>query len=49
MLRHSLDESERNMDLAFITIVGFVVVALSSIALGYLLTAAIDDATKRKK
>jgi len=44
-----LDESGRKMTLSFITIVGFVVVALSSIALGYLLTAAIDDATKQKK
>jgi hypothetical protein len=35
--------------LTFITIVGFIVVALSSAVLGYLLTAAIDDATRRNK
>jgi hypothetical protein len=35
--------------LTSITIAGFIVVALSSAALGYLLTAAIDDATRRKK
>jgi len=35
--------------LTAITIVGFIVVALSSAALGYLLTAAIDDVTRTKK
>jgi hypothetical protein len=44
-----VNESEKGKMITFITAVGFIVVALSSAALGYLLIAAIDDATRRKK